>query len=307
MWFSLVGGWLLRRLKQRQADAITICHNDALGGDVYVNHGVLKAAMKARGNYAKRILRNPLHLFVLARDAVRYRGSMHKVVVALTEDEKITLLRTYPRLQSKVVVIPNGVDIDRFSATFDTGARVRTRSELGLGPADHAVLFVGHEFERKGLLELMTAIVDCPADVVVVVVGGSPDMLVAARRESEELGIADRVRFVGQVADPRPYFAASDVFCLPSAYEANALVILEALAMGLPVVATRVGFASDIIVDGVNGMLVERTAADVCRGLMSIVGHAEQSWPERARATALEHSWSKVALDYVDLAATLSA
>ena len=58
-----------------------------------------------------------------------------------------------------------------------------------------------------------------------------------------------------------PFFAAADMFVLPSAYEANALVVLEALACGLPVVATRVGFAPEIIVDGDNGYLVDRDAA----------------------------------------------
>jgi UDP-glucose:(heptosyl)LPS alpha-1,3-glucosyltransferase len=58
------------------------------------------------------------------------------------------------------------------------------------------------------------------------------------------------VHFAGAHRDPIPFFWASDVLVLPSAYEANALVVLEALACGLPVVSTSVGFAPDIVVEG---------------------------------------------------------
>jgi UDP-glucose:(heptosyl)LPS alpha-1,3-glucosyltransferase len=68
----------------RLPDAVAICHNDALAGEVYVNHGIVLAAMRARGARDPRMARNPLHLFTLARDTVRFGTRTHRVVVNLT-------------------------------------------------------------------------------------------------------------------------------------------------------------------------------------------------------------------------------
>ena len=70
MWFSTVGTHRARAYLRRHPDELSICHNDALAGDVYVNHGIVQAAMRARGHYWLRMVRNPLHLFTTARDLV---------------------------------------------------------------------------------------------------------------------------------------------------------------------------------------------------------------------------------------------
>ena len=72
-WFSTVGTVVARRILRGLPDAVAICHNDALAGAVYVNHGIVLAAMRARGHATLRMARNPLHLFTLARDTVRFR------------------------------------------------------------------------------------------------------------------------------------------------------------------------------------------------------------------------------------------
>ncbi|HEY5515187.1 MAG TPA: glycosyltransferase, partial [Pengzhenrongella sp.] len=161
-------------------------------------------------------------------------------------------------------------------------------------------IFVGHEFERKGLPIAMEAVRDAP-DVVLVVVGGSPDMIADASGQAARMGIADRVRFVGRQADPVPRLHAADVLVLPSAYEANALVVLEALACGLPVIATPVGFAPDIIVDGHNGYLVERDPAAVASRLSAFAASDRQPWMRHARETAERFAWPSVAQRYLDL------
>ncbi|MFC4243676.1 glycosyltransferase [Gryllotalpicola reticulitermitis] len=306
VWFSLVGGALLRR--RSAGDAVVVTHNDALGGDVYVNHGVLKAALQARGRFAARVARNPLHVFVLARDAWRYRSRTHRAIVALTPGEERTLRAAYPRLAPPVTVISNGVDTRRFAPPTEETAELRAaqRADWQRSPDDRVVLFVGHEYDRKGLPLLIAALPRVPG-CVVVVVGGSPEMVRAAERDAQSLGVADRVSFIGQVRDPVPYFRAADVFCLPSAYEANALVVLEALASGLPVVATRVGFAPELIDDGVNGFLVDRTVDDVVRALTAVTAAELAPWRRAARATGERYAWSVVARRYADLAAEVRA
>ena len=69
--------------------------------------------------------------------------------------------------------------------------------------------------------------------------------------------MADRVLFVGSVNDPRPYYGAADFLLLPTKRDTCSLVVLEALAMGLPVVTTRQNGASDVVEDGKQGIIVE--------------------------------------------------
>jgi glycosyltransferase involved in cell wall biosynthesis len=316
VWFSVVGTVLARRRIARARRAlggsggspVSICHNDVLAGDVYVNHGILRVAMRARGGYAWRMVRNPLHLFTAARDALRYRGRSHRVVVNLTSSERDALRATYPHLRAHAVVIGNGVDTARF-APPSPAEHVAARAAAGIPDDAVHVVFVGHEFDRKGLDLILSAAADLPC-VHVSVVGGTPDMLAEVRARVARLGTADRVHLAGRVPDPLPWLHAADALALPSAYEANALVVLEALACGVPVVATPVGYAPDVVDDGRTGWLVDRTVEGVRKGLAAVAAlddDARREVSAAARAAAERHDWDAAARRYLDLAAALVA
>lgn len=305
VWFSTVGTRRARRFLAARPDAVAITHNDVMAGDIYVNHGLLQAAMRARGGFAWRMVRNPVHLFTAVRDRIRYRGRTHRAVVALTTAEADLLVSTYGRVRAPIHVIPNGVDVERFRPP-DAAERARARAELGLGDDATVALFIGHEFERKGLPIAISGLRIAP-DVLLLVVGGSAEMIRRARSHAASAGVAERVHFAGTHRDPLAFLWAADLLVLPSAYEANALVVLEALACGLPVVATRVGFAPDILVDGENGFLVEREAAAVGARLARLAGEPLDEWRVRARRTAEEYAWPRVARRYLDLVESLGA
>ena len=115
VWFSTVGTRRARAYLRRHPDELSICHNDALAGDVYVNHGIVQAAMRARGHYWLRMVRNPLHLFTTpATGAATPAAGTHRLVVNLVTDEERLLREAYPQLRLPTVVIGNGVDVDRF-------------------------------------------------------------------------------------------------------------------------------------------------------------------------------------------------
>jgi glycosyltransferase involved in cell wall biosynthesis len=304
VWFSTVGTVLARRFLADRPNAISVCHNDVLAGDVYVNHGILKAAMRARGRYGLRMVRNPLHLFTTFRDTLRYRFSIHQAVVSLTMADSELLRHSYHALRPRAVVIGNGVDVDRFRQANAHERQIARESVDPLNPIPQdaiVALFVGHEFERKGLPLVIEALAGGPPELRLLVAGGTDDMVASARNLTRQHGIQDRVHMVGQMADPLPAYQAADLFILPSAYEANALVVLEALATGLPVITTGVGAAPDLIKNGVNGFLVERGAHSIRNSLCEALRADLQRLAANARNSALPHAWPAIAERYLAL------
>ncbi|GAB3603029.1 hypothetical protein GCM10027411_12200 [Microbacterium aureliae] len=303
LWFSTVGTIRARRFLAERPDAVAICHNGVLAGDIYVNHGVVGAAMAARGHGLWRMLRNPTHPVTYLRDLYRYRRGVHSAVVALAPDEVQTLRRTYGRVRSRIVVIPNGVDLDRFHPPT-AAERDRARTRFRLQDEDRVALFIGHELSRKGI-DVATAALESAPTVMLLVVGGDRRGIDAARAHAEQRGVGDRVLFVGPQQDVETYLAASDMFLLPSAYEANALVVLEALASGLPVVATGVGFVPEILVPGDNGYIVRRDPVEIADRLEELAATDLGPWRDRCRRSAEEHGWATVANRYLDLVADI--
>jgi glycosyltransferase involved in cell wall biosynthesis len=178
------------------------------------------------------------------------------------------LLGEYPSTAGKVDLLPNPVDIERMAQpeTFD---RDDFRRRLGAAPEDLVLAFValGH-FERKGLPPLLEGLCRLrDPRLKLVIVGGEPDLLTAYRARVERMGMQEQVLFVGPQRDVRPYLWAADAFALPSFYEVFPLVSLEAAAAGLPLIVTPLYGAEEFIRDGENGILVERTAEGVARGL----------------------------------------
>ena len=308
VWFSTFGTARARRFLAERPDAVSICHNDVLTGDVYVNHGVILASMRARGNAAWLMVRNPFHVFIHLRDRIRYRGRTHRAVVVLSRQDVAELRDSYGRVRPRMVEIPNGVDLERFRPPSPE-ERVEARSALGLGTEERVAVFIGHEFHRKGLRYAIEGLRHAPS-VLLLIVGGSDDIIAEANASAQELGVGDRVLFVGPRHDLAPFLAASDTFVLPSAYEANALVVLEALASGLPVVTTRVGYAPEIVVDGDNGYLVDRDPRAVGERLEELAGLEDDElagFRLRARASVEGHSWRATAERYLALAEELLA
>ncbi len=181
-------------------------------------------------------------------------------MICATEHEKSLLraaLRRRPRAQ--VSVIPLGVDLDRFRPMDKEDARARARPRR----RERIILFVGRIEPLKGVDILINAAAMLESDVEcsVLIVGGdeSSKAQVAELRDlARDRGIEHRVAFVGAVDhDKLPlYYNAADVCVVPSHYESFGLVAVEAMASGVPVVASRVGGLTGTVKDGETGYLI---------------------------------------------------
>lgn len=199
------------------------------------------------------------------------------------------LLGLYPYPPERATVIYNGVDHDAFHPRLRAAHREAIRAELGIPGEAPAALFVSNNPGRKGLETALRALASPQ--------GGGAHLLVAGRgrtgrfaARARELGVAGRVRFLGQVPDTRPYYGAADYLVLPTRYDPFANVCLEAMACGLPVVTTRMNGASEIIVDGEDGFVIAdpRDAGALARAMAALAGtEARARMAEAARRKSL--------------------
>jgi len=219
------------------------------------------------GTVAARAARTPLLVHMRHHiDDVRLSGGRLHVALdralALAADEVVVPSHTARRYlvaeesidPARVTVIHIGFDARSLGGA--PGARERIRAELGLGD-DFAVGCVARFSPNKGhayLFEAVRKLVPEVPDIRLLLVGEGDTPAYA--RAAERAGIADRTAFLGHRADLPAWLQATDVVVLPSLSESFSQVIGETLAAGRPLVATDVGGAREVVVDGDNGLIV---------------------------------------------------
>ena len=207
------------------------------------------------------------------------------------------------RRADDVVVIANGVDRSRFAPNPVERAKVRER--LGIAAGDLVALFVGGDWERKGLRFAIEGVAAAEGWRLVVVGAGDEARHRALARDA---GAADRVDFVGVTAQPEGYYASADAFLLPTAYEAFPLVALEAAAAGLPLLAARVSGVEELLEEGRNGWYVPRDGAAITQrlGLLRDDPARRAAFGNAARESSARYTWDGVVDAYVELYAALA-
>ena len=210
--------------------------------------------------------------------------------------------RLYPQAP-RVVTIPNGIDLGPF--------RSRAARPDSLDPAirqGRYALFIGRLHRRKGVDVLLGALARTPADgAVQLVVAGSGDERAALERLASELGIVERVRFVGRVEGATKLFLLQNALftVMPSReWEAFPLVVLESYAAGKPIVGTAIVGIADLIEEGKTGMLVpEEDPAALARAMRELFENPDraQAMGESAMGVAQQYSWESIAARHIAL------
>ena len=245
-----------------------------------------------RGRLKQRL--NLLHPLLLAMEYDYFGRRKYKRLVALTDQVKADLVRLYAVPPADIDVLPNGYAPDEFNWTRAQEQRADMRATLGYGAGDMVVIFVANELERKGFGPLLRAVSELNnPNVHLLAVGRLNPQTYAP--EIARLGLTNRVQFPGASSDVAQFYAAADVFALPTQYEAWGLVIVEALACGLPVVTSRLAGAALVVREGENGLLLNdpNDVAEITESLRTVL----DSGPHRSEAVAcsvLAYTWPTV-------------
>ncbi|MEZ0446838.1 glycosyltransferase family 4 protein [Cellulomonas sp. ICMP 17802] len=296
-WFTVASSMIALPLRMR--GYVVFNHNcESLVGQVLVMHNVFSAELTRRHLSRPRMFLaylNPVRAIRIAKERVLAAPVWGRRLLAVSQaalPDVVALAGGHDR----VSVTPNGVDLTKFSAEPGPIDVLLAQQLVG---SRTVVLFIGHEFARKGLPELIAALAGMPSDTILLVAGGESQDRERYRIMAEKSGVASNVVFLGRVDDVRPVLGVADVFCLPSHYETMPLVALEALAAGVPIVLTPECPAHRLIVSGANGEVTSHDPEEIGR---AIAKAALVVKGDAVRASVAEMSWERTTAGYLQVA-----
>jgi len=207
--------------------------------------------------------------------------------------------------QARITRIPNFIDQNLFHPSGkESGDQIRKKLDFTDGKI---VTFSGRLVERKGvgvLLEVWRKLIQDHKDVLLIILGSGP-LEKKLKNQSKLLGIEENVRFCGFINNIGNYLAATDIFVFPSFQEGFPNSVLEAMACGLPVIATRIGGVVDVIKNEENGLLVEPgnvdQLADALKKLISDPEYASALGKNAIKTVRENYDINVIANKYIDL------
>jgi UDP-glucose:(heptosyl)LPS alpha-1,3-glucosyltransferase len=241
---------------------------------------------------------NPFHPFILGLERGYYRGRQYRRLIALTPRVRNELIEHYAVPEADIALLPNGYNPQEFNPGRRAAERDVVRAELGYAADDKVLLFVANELERKGFFPLVEALATLREPQVKLLVVGRVS-LDGQQSLLSRLGVQKQVRCIGPSADVGRYYAAADMFVLPTYYEAWGLVIVEAIASGLPVLTSRVAGAAVAVQEPLAGLLLDdpKDSIEIAAKLKRLLAAAPADAGAISRSVE-KYQWSVLLLDY---------
>ena len=215
-----------------------------------------------------KVVTSPRLLVYLWLEHCRYSMRGNRSVVVTSTSLQTIMAQTYPTVVNEMVVVTPGVlNVPGPASTTDKRA---ARTRLGLPLAGKCILFVGNDYQKKGLAALIDALRQLPDNVFLVVVGNAAQ-IPAFRDRVNASGVGFRVFFLGAMKDVSDAYRAADCLAHPTLEDTFAMVVLEAMAHGVPVVVSNASYCgiSGLLSDGVQALILNnpRDSSDLANGI----------------------------------------
>jgi glycosyltransferase involved in cell wall biosynthesis len=261
--------------------------------------------LKHRGpkEWVKKIYHDVLLNYNVAIEHQVYSKDKTYIAIADVVAEE---LGEYFGISKNIKVIHHGVDSEKFHPLVDPNERKAIRKSWGVDDTDFVGIFVG-AYLRKGIETVINAMSLLPDEMKkkfkVVAVGDGPAE--ALRKKANFLGVGENLILKSHTKEISSQYRAADFFVMPTYYEPFGLVILEAMASGLPTVTSALAGAADLIQNKKNGLLIKDpwSAKEVAGHIQDLFWNADKrkSMAKAARMTAQKQSWDRVADEYAEV------
>ncbi len=255
-----------RRMVKGQGFNVVLGFGNTIYMNVYQSHGGVHRFSTSRKVFSAqnsflRLLKRML-IALSPKDMARqwiesapFRIEPRPRIVAISEMVRDDMASFYGINKDEIELIYNGIDTKRYNIRLRERLRFPTRERLGIKERDIAFLFISYDLRKKGIEPLIKAAFQLkkshPGRYKLVVVGQSPSPSLI--RRIARLGLGETAIFTGPTKSPEEYYAGCDVMVLPTFYDACSLVVIEAMACGLPAITTTANGAAGIITHGTNG------------------------------------------------------
>ena len=245
------------------------------------------------------VLTSPRLLAYLWLDRLRFAGSPQRAIVVTSPSLMSRMARTYPQAEPSLRLLTPGVKSAGGPVVHTV--KQESRKRLGLPEEGCGILFVGNDYRKKGLETLIQAMQQLPANVWLAIVGNLAQEP-GFRVQAELAGVLKRVFFVGPISDVSDAYAAADCLAHPTREDSFAMVVLEAMANGLPVVVSAEQYCgvSGLLSHEVNALILAdpRDAHALSRALQRVLFDQllGRCLVEAGLEFARRHQWSSIAL-----------
>ena len=301
LWFALATWWQTRR-----GFDVVHSHENTWHGRVQTVHVVPVTYSLLHGLSGARlalrwlkIVTSPRLLAYLALERARYNVTDGRCIVLASSTQERIMAACFPTCVSACEVVTPGVAA--VPGRCRPEQRLAARSQLGLPTQGRCVLFVGNDFRKKGLPALIGALVDLPDDVFVAVVGNAAQKALI-QQEMDARGQSARIFFLGALPAVDVAYQAADCLAHPTLEDTFAMVVLEAMAHGLPVVVSSARYCgiSALLTADVDALLLTdpRDAAALQTALERVLeeGTLTECLRMQGLRFARQHVWSEIAL-----------
>lgn len=230
------------------------------------------------------------------------------IIMPVSSLARIELQLVFGVSDSRIQIIPPGLALERFKRFDRDVCRQEIRAEHGFMPDDIVLLFVGMNFKLKGLDRIIKGLAEFTQNgtrhhgLKLLVVGKGDEN--KFQRVAHRSGIGDRLVFAGKQPRVEKYYLAADIFIALSRFDAFGIVVLEAMAAGLPVIITETMGASDVVRQGVNGYVLSASKwlNELQHTLRHLLNHEHRlAMGHKAKQAARKYDWNKTTAQVFNL------